>query len=53
MLGWMLIFSLFTFTAALGAMRDGIGFTPGMTASFVFGLLLVVSFLTRILRGQA
>jgi hypothetical protein len=53
MLGWILIFTLLTFTAVLGAVRDGIGFTPGMTASLVFGFLLLVSVLTRIIRGQA
>lgn len=53
MLGWMLIFTLLTFTAALGVLGDGVGFTPGMTASVVFGFLLLVSVLTRTLRGQA
>jgi drug/metabolite transporter (DMT)-like permease len=53
MLGWMLIFTLMTLAAAATAVAGGIGFTPGTTATLVFGFLLVVSLLTRALRGQA
>jgi hypothetical protein len=53
MLGWMLIFTLMTITAVATALSDHAGFTPSIAASLVFGLLLVISVLTRTLRGQA
>jgi hypothetical protein len=54
MLGWMLIFTLMTITAVATALADHAGFTPpSIVASLVFGLLLVITVLTRTLRGQA
>ena len=53
MLGWMLIFTLLSVTAALAGVTAGTGFNPGMAASLVFGFLLIASILTRALRGHS
>ena len=54
MLGWMLVFMLMSFTAIVAGTAHGVAFTPASTsAGLVFGSLLLVSALTRALRGQA
>ena len=53
MLGWMLIFIFMSLTSVIAGTADSAGFTPGATAGLVFALLLVISALTRALRGQA
>jgi len=53
MLGWMLVFTLLLLSVAVAVSAGGIGFASGMTASIVFGSLLIVSVLTRALRDRA
>jgi hypothetical protein len=52
MLGWMLVFMMMSVLPVVAGEISG-GFTPAIAASIIFGLLLVVSALTRTLRGQA
>jgi len=52
MLGWMLVFGIMSGTAAVGAADYGIGFTAATMSGLVFGSLLVISALTRVLRGR-
>jgi hypothetical protein len=53
MLGWMLIFTLLSITAAVAGVTADTGFNLGMAASIVFAFLLIASLLTRALRGQS
>jgi len=53
MLGWMLVFMMMSLSAVIAGGTRGVGFTPAFTTSITFGLLLIVSALTRALRGQA
>jgi hypothetical protein len=53
MLGWMLVFMMMSLSAVIAGETRGVGFTPAFTTSITFGLLLIVSALTRALRGQA
>lgn len=53
MLGWTLLFMLLSLTAAAAGFTGGVAYQPGIAAALVFGLLLIVSLLTRALRGQA
>ncbi len=53
MLGWMLIFALMSLCGAIVVVAEGVGRAPGMTSCLVFGFLLVVTILTRLLRGRA
>ena len=50
MMGWMLIFALMLLCGACSAV-ERVGSLPGMTSSLVFGFLLLVSAVTRLLRG--
>jgi hypothetical protein len=52
MMGWMLIFALMFLCGAM-VVVEGVGRAPGMTSSLVFGFLLAVTALTRVLRGRA
>jgi hypothetical protein len=52
MLGWMLIFALMFACGAVAAV-ESVRPAPGMTSCLVFGFLLVVTALTRLLRGRA
>lgn len=52
MLGWMLIFALMVLSGLVAAAGDS-GPIPIMTSSLVFGILLIVSALTFLLRGRA
>lgn len=53
MVGWMLVFLMMTsVTAVVAGTAHGVGFTAAATSGIVFGFLLVVSALTRVLRGQ-
>jgi hypothetical protein len=52
MLGWMLVFVLMVLCGAIAAVET-FGLAPGMTASVVFGFLLVASAVTLLLRGRA
>ena len=50
MLGWILVFALLMLGGTISALHVGIGLA--LVLSTVFGLLLVVSALTLILRGR-
>lgn len=52
MLGWMLIFALM-FACGGVAAAESVQPVPGMTSCVVFGFLLVITVLTRLLRGRA
>jgi uncharacterized membrane protein YtjA (UPF0391 family) len=54
MLGWMLVFAAMSLVGTVDAAMGGLtGQIAGLTASLVFGLLLVVSSLTFTLRERA
>ena len=53
MLGWMLVFMMMSVLPLVAAPIHGIGFTPATLTVVVFGFLLLVSALSRVLRGQA
>jgi hypothetical protein len=53
MLGWMLIFVFIVLSATFFAFSGGIGATFGMTSTIVFGILLLLSAFTHLLRGRA
>jgi hypothetical protein len=53
MLGWMLVFGIMSVAAVVGATDYGIGFAPATMSGLVFGSLLIISVLTRVLRGRA
>jgi hypothetical protein len=50
MLGWMMIFAVMFACGAVAAVAS-VQHAPGMTSCLVFGFLLVVTGLTRLLRG--
>jgi hypothetical protein len=50
MLGWMLVFVMMSVTAVVA---QGAGFTAATGSGVVFGFLLLVSALARMLRGRA
>ena len=52
MLGWMLIFAVMFACGAVAAV-ESVPSASGMTLCLVFGFLLVVTVLTRFLRGRA
>jgi len=51
MMGWMLIFALILLCGAI-AVVSSVWPAPGVTSTLVFGFLLAVSGLTRVLRGR-
>jgi hypothetical protein len=53
MFGWMLIFVFMTLIATLVPAPPGLGFAFVMTTRIVFGALLLLSALTRLLRRRA
>jgi len=53
MLGWMLVFMMMSLLPVVAGEINVGGFNPAIAASIIFGLLLIVSALTRTLRGQA
>jgi hypothetical protein len=53
MLGWMLVFMMMSVLPVVAGEIRGAGFSPAIAASIIFGFLLIVSALTRALRGQA
>lgn len=54
MLGWMLIFSFMVLGGTISAVDGGgIGTLFGMTSTVVFGLLLLLSAFTLLLRSRA
>jgi hypothetical protein len=53
MLGWMLVFMMMSVLPVVAGEIRGTGFSPSIAASIIFGFLLIVSALTRALRGQA
>jgi hypothetical protein len=53
MLGWILVFMMLSLTSVLAGSVRGMGFTPSTTAGVVFGCLLLLSLLTRVIRGRA
>jgi hypothetical protein len=53
MLGWMLIFSVMVLGGCMSVVNEGIGLGAGLTATAVFGFLLLISVFTRLLRSRA
>jgi hypothetical protein len=54
MLGWIMIFTVMLLWGTVAAaMAEGTGQVTGLTSTFVFGFLLLVSGLTFTLRGRA
>lgn len=53
MLGWMLVFALLIFSAAITVLEGGFGTVLTLTSTIVFGVLLLISALTLLLRSRA
>jgi hypothetical protein len=53
MFGWILTFILLMLTATGSAINGQLGSLFGLTSSVVFGLLVIVSALTLVLRSRA
>jgi hypothetical protein len=52
MIGWMLVFVMLSTAALLEGAVNDLG-APAVSAALVFGVLLIVSALTRVFRGYA
>ena len=53
MLGWMILFALMTLPGIAAAMTGYPAAASVKTMSAIFALLLVVSLITRVVRGRA